>query len=55
MAVTEFLWLELIWIIDWWAGIKVFSKFDPELCIHHPSLKCSPQVDFVSYTLLLFL
>lgn len=29
MAVTEFLWLELIWMIDWWAGIKVFLKFDP--------------------------
>lgn len=27
MAVTEYLWLELIWLIDWWAGIKVLSKF----------------------------
>ncbi|TKY48374.1 1-acyl-sn-glycerol-3-phosphate acyltransferase 2 [Spatholobus suberectus] len=24
---TESLWLELIWLIDWWAGIKVSHKF----------------------------
>lgn len=22
-VVAELLWLELIWLIDWWAGIKV--------------------------------
>ncbi|OAY40528.1 1-acyl-sn-glycerol-3-phosphate acyltransferase 2 [Manihot esculenta] len=22
-ALVEFLWLELIWVVDWWAGVKV--------------------------------
>lgn len=22
-VVAELLWLELVWIIDWWAGVKV--------------------------------
>ena len=22
-VVAELLWLELIWLIDWWAGVKV--------------------------------
>lgn len=21
--VAELLWLELVWIVDWWAGVKV--------------------------------
>lgn len=24
-VLAELLWLELVWIIDWWAGVKVFS------------------------------
>lgn len=23
-VVVELLWLELVWLFDWWAGIKVF-------------------------------
>lgn len=22
-VVAELLWLELVWLIDWWAGVKV--------------------------------
>jgi lysophosphatidic acid acyltransferase/lysophosphatidylinositol acyltransferase len=22
---AELLWLELVWIFDWWAGVKVFK------------------------------
>ena len=22
--VAELLWLELVWIVDWWAGVKVW-------------------------------
>lgn len=25
-VVVELLWLELIWLIDWWGGVKVFSN-----------------------------
>ena len=25
-VVAELLWLELIWLIDWWAGVKVISN-----------------------------
>jgi hypothetical protein len=25
--VAELLWLELIWLIDWWAGVKVMDFF----------------------------
>ncbi|XP_071720099.1 1-acyl-sn-glycerol-3-phosphate acyltransferase 2-like [Rutidosis leptorrhynchoides] len=28
--VAELLWLELVWIVDWWAGIKVNLYTDPE-------------------------
>ncbi|KAF5737705.1 hypothetical protein HS088_TW13G00594 [Tripterygium wilfordii] len=24
-AVAELLWLELVWLVDWWAGVKVFD------------------------------
>ncbi|KAF5747988.1 hypothetical protein HS088_TW05G00719 [Tripterygium wilfordii] len=24
-AVAELLWLELVWLVDWWAGVKVFG------------------------------
>lgn len=24
--VAELLWLELVWLFDWWAGIKVFQE-----------------------------
>lgn len=26
-VVAELLWLELVWLIDWWAGVKVFNQF----------------------------
>lgn len=26
-VVAELLWLELVWIIDWWAGVKVSKQF----------------------------
>ncbi|KAH0874030.1 hypothetical protein HID58_071392, partial [Brassica napus] len=26
-VVAETLWLELVWIVDWWAGVKVSSSF----------------------------
>lgn len=26
-VVAELLWLELIWLIDWWAGVKVMNFF----------------------------
>ncbi|KAB2606154.1 1-acyl-sn-glycerol-3-phosphate acyltransferase 3 [Pyrus ussuriensis x Pyrus communis] len=29
-VVAELLWLELIWLIDWWAGIKVELYVDSE-------------------------
>lgn len=29
-VVAELLWLELIWLIDWWAGVKVKIYTDPE-------------------------
>ncbi|XP_050380863.1 1-acyl-sn-glycerol-3-phosphate acyltransferase 2 [Argentina anserina] len=29
-VVAELLWLELVWIIDWWAGLKVKVYTDPE-------------------------
>lgn len=28
--VAELLWLELVWIVDWWAGVKVCLYTDPE-------------------------
>ncbi|KAK4733891.1 hypothetical protein R3W88_008152 [Solanum pinnatisectum] len=28
--VTELLWLELVWIVDWWAGVKINVYADPE-------------------------
>ncbi|KAK9057706.1 hypothetical protein SSX86_022542 [Deinandra increscens subsp. villosa] len=28
--VAELLWLELVWIVDWWAGVKVNLYTDPE-------------------------
>ncbi|KAI7733828.1 hypothetical protein M8C21_011699, partial [Ambrosia artemisiifolia] len=28
--VAELLWLELVWIVDWWAGVKVNLYSDPE-------------------------
>nr|GMC82031.1 1-acyl-sn-glycerol-3-phosphate acyltransferase 2 [Ipomoea batatas] len=27
---AELLWLELVWLIDWWAGVKVQLYTDPE-------------------------
>lgn len=24
--VAELLWLELVWLIDWWAGVQVIIK-----------------------------
>ncbi|PRQ19617.1 putative 1-acylglycerol-3-phosphate O-acyltransferase [Rosa chinensis] len=32
-VVAELLWLELIWLIDWWAGIKEFSGKEHALLI----------------------
>ncbi|KAL8133451.1 hypothetical protein AgCh_008781 [Apium graveolens] len=29
-VVAELLWLELIWLIDWWAGVKIQLYTDPE-------------------------
>ncbi|KAK9069220.1 hypothetical protein SSX86_013337 [Deinandra increscens subsp. villosa] len=29
-VVAELLWLELVWIVDWWAGVKVNLYTDPE-------------------------
>ncbi|KAK9921829.1 hypothetical protein M0R45_030325 [Rubus argutus] len=29
-VVAELLWLELVWIIDWWAGVKIKIYTDPE-------------------------
>ncbi|KAL6133921.1 hypothetical protein ACLB2K_066154 [Fragaria x ananassa] len=29
-VVAELLWLELVWIVDWWAGVKVKVYTDPE-------------------------
>lgn len=26
-VVAETLWLELVWIVDWWAGVKVSTSF----------------------------
>ncbi|XP_055820214.1 1-acyl-sn-glycerol-3-phosphate acyltransferase 2-like isoform X2 [Solanum dulcamara] len=28
--VAELLWLELVWIVDWWAGVKIKVYADPE-------------------------
>ncbi|KAJ0475713.1 putative 1-acylglycerol-3-phosphate O-acyltransferase [Helianthus annuus] len=28
--VAELLWLELIWIVDWWSGVKIKLYTDPE-------------------------
>ncbi|XP_022154216.1 1-acyl-sn-glycerol-3-phosphate acyltransferase 2 [Momordica charantia] len=28
--VAELLWLELIWLVDWWAGVKIKLYTDPE-------------------------
>ncbi|XP_021281992.1 1-acyl-sn-glycerol-3-phosphate acyltransferase 2 isoform X1 [Herrania umbratica] len=29
-VVAELLWLELIWLVDWWAGVKIKVFTDPE-------------------------
>ncbi|KAK3217770.1 hypothetical protein Dsin_011740 [Dipteronia sinensis] len=29
-VVAELLWLELVWLIDWWAGVKIKLYTDPE-------------------------
>ncbi|XP_062003651.1 1-acyl-sn-glycerol-3-phosphate acyltransferase 2 [Rosa rugosa] len=29
-VLAELLWLELVWIIDWWAGVKIKVYTDPE-------------------------
>ncbi|GAB2218377.1 hypothetical protein Droror1_Dr00001599 [Drosera rotundifolia] len=29
-TVAELLWLELVWLFDWWAGMKVELHMDPE-------------------------
>ncbi|XP_068342423.1 1-acyl-sn-glycerol-3-phosphate acyltransferase 2-like isoform X2 [Pyrus communis] len=29
-VVAELLWLELVWLIDWWAGVKIQVYTDPE-------------------------
>ncbi|XP_017977549.1 PREDICTED: 1-acyl-sn-glycerol-3-phosphate acyltransferase 2 [Theobroma cacao] len=29
-VVAELLWLELIWLVDWWAGVKIKVFMDPE-------------------------
>ncbi|XP_055801272.1 1-acyl-sn-glycerol-3-phosphate acyltransferase 2 [Solanum dulcamara] len=29
--VAELLWLELVWILDWWAGVKIKVYADPEM------------------------
>ncbi|KAK3035170.1 hypothetical protein RJ639_032843, partial [Escallonia herrerae] len=29
-VVAELLWLELVWLIDWWAGVKIQLYTDPE-------------------------
>lgn len=29
-VVAELLWLELVWLIDWWAGLKIQLYMDPE-------------------------
>ncbi|XP_068636792.1 1-acyl-sn-glycerol-3-phosphate acyltransferase PLS1-like [Aristolochia californica] len=28
--VAELLWVELVWLIDWWAGVKILLFTDPE-------------------------
>lgn len=28
--VAELLWLELVWIVDWWAGVKIKVYMDPK-------------------------
>ncbi|KAG9449497.1 hypothetical protein H6P81_009462 [Aristolochia fimbriata] len=28
--VAELLWVELVWLIDWWAGVKILLYTDPE-------------------------
>ncbi|KAK6793899.1 hypothetical protein RDI58_007352 [Solanum bulbocastanum] len=28
--IAELLWLELVWIVDWWAGVKIKVYADPE-------------------------
>ncbi|RWR72682.1 1-acyl-sn-glycerol-3-phosphate acyltransferase PLS1-like protein [Cinnamomum micranthum f. kanehirae] len=49
MAVTESLWLELIWMIDWWAGIKIHFYADSEtfqsLGKEHALLVCNHRGD----------
>ncbi|EPS68644.1 lysophosphatidic acid acyltransferase, partial [Genlisea aurea] len=29
-SVAELLWLELVWLVDWWAGVKIEVYADPE-------------------------
>ncbi|CAI9100045.1 OLC1v1036965C1 [Oldenlandia corymbosa var. corymbosa] len=29
-VLAELLWLELVWIVDWWAGVKIQLYTDPE-------------------------
>ncbi|XP_061372731.1 1-acyl-sn-glycerol-3-phosphate acyltransferase 2-like [Gastrolobium bilobum] len=31
-VVAELLWLELVWLIDWWAGVKIQVFTDHETC-----------------------
>ncbi|KAJ9543779.1 hypothetical protein OSB04_023486 [Centaurea solstitialis] len=47
--VAELLWLELVWIVDWWAGVKVNLYTDPETLRMMGKL----DTDFVIVTMLL--
>ncbi|KAH7543550.1 1-acyl-sn-glycerol-3-phosphate acyltransferase 3 [Ziziphus jujuba] len=48
-VIAELLWLELIWLIDWWAGIKVEVYTDPEtfrlMGKEHAFLICNHRSD----------
>lgn len=33
-VVAELLWVELVWLIDWWAGVKIRIYADPDILQH---------------------
>ncbi|CAN6586471.1 unnamed protein product [Malus baccata var. baccata] len=48
-VVAELLWLELVWLIDWWAGVKIQVYTDPEtFCLmgkEHALVMCNHRSD----------
>ncbi|XP_040944211.1 uncharacterized protein [Gossypium hirsutum] len=43
-VVAELLWLQLVWLVDWWAGVKIPAFFSPKISRRFHILKSS-QID----------